>query len=753
MRQQIRKTLPALLMLLLLLPLILSSSDSPQAPHLLIYQADQFYQANRFADAAQLYEQVINRYPQFAYRYPSLVLKIGYAFLNAGQPEQAINYLEMLKNRDFPLNDYRLYFLAKSRVEQGDSSQALEELNQLRRQYPQSPLIYLVDSLRAVLFEAASVWDSAYVVYYRIRNNVNFDRSQIYYRLFKLSEIRKRPQDVLKLGIRYLKKFPNHPNSRLIYTKLRKQNLATFSQKQISVLLNYLFTTGQYSEAKRMLKDLQKQQGESEFIRWKFIELNYRKGNFSKVISASKTARKFFKSKKYLREIDLHLARALLRSGRVKEAISAYLKFQQKYPRDPLSPEVLWKVAWLYEESGEIQQARKFYSRLITRYPRAKFVSEARFRLGLSYYREGDYANARNLFSRFRSKEKDNFQKDRLAYWIAKSYYQIRAYRKYFSLLKELGETPFEGYYNFKSFLLTRGDRSVHHSLDSLVWELHHQQQSYLPKYQNLFRRTLIVKEVFGNKYARYELSALYRKGLQSGWQFLYALGELTEKIQDYGKAFRIFRSIYLNQFQETDFREWQFLLRQLYPMYFMEEVLQSGEDWQLSPALILAIMKKESAFESRIISYANAYGLMQLIPPTAREVSTKLDIEFDPPRSLFEPGINIQLGSYYIYKLLRRYQGNLYFALAAYNAGPHRVDKWRKIFKTADDELFMENIEFEQTRNYVRTVMYYYWVYQLFIEPQNIPDQVSPYPGRLTVSSDKPDSLTETSGWHGVSE
>jgi soluble lytic murein transglycosylase len=161
--------------------------------------------------------------------------------------------------------------------------------------------------------------------------------------------------------------------------------------------------------------------------------------------------------------------------------------------------------------------------------------------------------------------------------------------------------------------------------------------------------------------------------------------------------------------------------------------VTHHAEKRNITPEVLWAIIKKESAFEPVIISYANAYGLMQIIPPTARQIARELKIDFNDMRLLYNPDINIEMGTYYITELLKRYEWNLYYALAAYNAGPHRVDRWQKIIDTSDDDFFMENIEFSETRRYVRVVMRYYWTYYLILHPQEIPDDVFSFPKKLT--------------------
>ena len=90
-------------------------------------------------------------------------------------------------------------------------------------------------------------------------------------------------------------------------------------------------------------------------------------------------------------------------------------------------------------------------------------------------------------------------------------------------------------------------------------------------------------------------------------------------------------------------------------------------------------------------------------------------------------------MGCYYLSALLKRYQGNYIMALAGYNAGPHRVDRWKKRYLTNDDDLFMENIEFEQTRVYVRTCLKYYWLYQAIMNPGQIPEEIVNYPVKIS--------------------
>jgi len=97
----------------------------------------------------------------------------------------------------------------------------------------------------------------------------------------------------------------------------------------------------------------------------------------------------------------------------------------------------------------------------------------------------------------------------------------------------------------------------------------------------------------------------------------------------------------------------------------------------------------------------------------------------FSSVQQLYDPTVNILLGSYYLARLRSRFEDNWYYVFAAYNAGPHRVKRWRKQLPFHDDDLFMEFIEFDQTRRYVRVVMRYYWTYALLIHPDQSPEEI----------------------------
>jgi soluble lytic murein transglycosylase len=135
-------------------------------------------------------------------------------------------------------------------------------------------------------------------------------------------------------------------------------------------------------------------------------------------------------------------------------------------------------------------------------------------------------------------------------------------------------------------------------------------------------------------------------------------------------------------------------------------------------PAVIYALVRQESAFDSRAISRAGARGLMQLMPGTALRVARQLKLPYSRRRLTRDPQYNLRLGQSYLANMLEDYDGSLILALSAYNAGPLRVERWLRrngdpgpnIYAAID---WIESIPFTETRNYVQRVLENHTVYR----------------------------------------
>src|SRR5690606_18610058 len=128
--------------------------------------------------------------------------------------------------------------------------------------------------------------------------------------------------------------------------------------------------------------------------------------------------------------------------------------------------------------------------------------------------------------------------------------------------------------------------------------------------------------------------------------------------------------------------------------------------------ALVDSVIKHESAGNVAAVSPKGARGLMQLMPDTAREMAAKLGLDFDERRLTEDGEYNKRLGIAYLDEMLQRYDGHQALALAAYNAGPGRVDEWLQQLGDPRSgqigtEAWVQRIPFEETRNYTRNILH----------------------------------------------
>ena len=116
--------------------------------------------------------------------------------------------------------------------------------------------------------------------------------------------------------------------------------------------------------------------------------------------------------------------------------------------------------------------------------------------------------------------------------------------------------------------------------------------------------------------------------------------------------------------------------------------------------------MRQESAFDPEIRSPVGAAGLMQLMPSTAEQAAKETKLADFQPDEITAPDVNLTLGTFYIAKMLKTFDGSLPLAVASYNAGPTAVSRWVETAKELDADLFVARIPYEETRTYVMRVM-----------------------------------------------
>jgi soluble lytic murein transglycosylase len=149
------------------------------------------------------------------------------------------------------------------------------------------------------------------------------------------------------------------------------------------------------------------------------------------------------------------------------------------------------------------------------------------------------------------------------------------------------------------------------------------------------------------------------------------------------------------------------------FPLGYSEQVNYYASKYSIPNEWVFAVIRQESAYGLEAESVVGALGLMQIMPSTAKVLAKENKIRRFKIEELFTPERNIQLGTYYLAQLRKKYDGNMLLASAAYNAGPSRVNSWLRNSPDMDIEMWVETIPYKETRNYVKNILTYQIIYQ----------------------------------------
>jgi soluble lytic murein transglycosylase len=166
------------------------------------------------------------------------------------------------------------------------------------------------------------------------------------------------------------------------------------------------------------------------------------------------------------------------------------------------------------------------------------------------------------------------------------------------------------------------------------------------------------------------------------------------------------------------------------FPLAYHQQLTTAANQQNVDLAWAYSIVRQESAFMAKVRSRAGALGLMQLMPATGRSVARKLGLKLTTRQDILTIDTNVSLGTAYLRQMLDRFKGNYILATAAYNAGPSRAKRWAAQNNCLPADIWVEMIPFNETRKYVRNVLFYTVVFEsrLGQRPRSLRLSLSPY-------------------------
>ena len=419
-----------------------------------------------------------------------------------------------------------------------------------------------------------------------------------------------------------------------------------------------------------------------------------------------------------------HAARALSRAGHDARAVRAYRKLARTHPTSGWATTARYLAAWLslrHGFAGAERRMRKLLAGSLLK-SRPKLQREGRFHVALHAFERKRYRRARLDFERYARTAPEAMVQARGLYWAGRSAQlgrsTVEARRLFLEAIKV---EPLHWYSQLSAMRLRElGVDPPHPFVGDLGGALKASEGGQRPPktsaQQPAAVGTTLVLPADVQLFSRLGLQAdavaalrVQEAGLRSSLgKDLAPLIAAYQALGHHARPLQLLRGRLPDLLQSRPRLADRWAWRAAYaePHAALVERLTVSEG--LPSNLLHAIVRKESAYNPRVVSYADAIGLMQLLPKTAFKVAGQLGLEANR-EALFNPETNLRLGARYLSTLLRELDGQPLLAIAAYNAGPHRVRPWLALSargsRKVDVDLFVERIPVDQTRNYVRRV------------------------------------------------
>ncbi len=441
----------------------------------------------------------------------------------------------------------------------------------------------------------------------------------------------------------------------------------------------------------------------------------------------------------------LKLGYCLRASGGVDEGLATYDRFVAMHPESEIAPEAMWDKARLLEEEQRWAEAHVAYRDVSDRYPSSEFAGDALFRAGICLFKLGDYVAAERTFADLYL-DSEGDEAARALFWGGKSRERVSRPGEALVRFAEAGEAARDSYYGRRSLAKLDGapdgvasdamrrDRSFVNAggrngrvrwdgetHDFATWLAEWYDRVYLP----VERQALIDQLSRESEFVRADvLLALHmRREALAEFEALEdrvgrdprMLDVLLNYYEDHGlnrRAIQMAERILALSPAESVSDAPVYLRKKICPRHFSEVVVPECLARGIDPDLFYSLMRQESLFEPEAVSWAGARGLAQIMPSTGKWVARRLGQRGFKVSQLLDADTSIRFGTYYLSTLIEDFEGDFIRALAAYNGGPDNTERWWGYGGTDDVDVFVEDIGFSETANYVRRVVRYYSIY-----------------------------------------
>lgn len=426
--------------------------------------------------------------------------------------------------------------------------------------------------------------------------------------------------------------------------------------------------------------------------------------------------------------------RAYLRIAEPKAAIRQYRAIESEAPKHTLADDGLFRAALAAKDAGDEARMTQWLNELPKRYPHGDMRSEARFALIQSARHQKQWDEALrqlDLLLEEGADEGTEGMRGRARYWRAQTLYDLGRISEAVMQYEEvISNGPLDYYAQQALARLAEVDPPT---VTRLLLQLEDEQPQQpllftrrVEMNHPCFERAIELLRVSEVRLAKQELGWMGALGRRADRDMLWLVAAMFDQAGAYVESTNLARRRLRSFTTRAPKADTRALWRIAYPRAFHPLIENVSKQFGIPAAFIRAVAREESGFEPTAVSPANAYGLIQLIAPTARRHAGELGLPSDPA-SLKLPEINLPIGANFIRYLWQRYQSNPAVVPAAYNAGQGAVDRWLRERPEQNLDAWIESIPYPETRRYTRRVLQSYGVYA-WLDTGKFP----PLPARL---------------------
>ena len=411
--------------------------------------------------------------------------------------------------------------------------------------------------------------------------------------------------------------------------------------------------------------------------------------------------------------------------------------------KKPLSSSVQGEIHWLkgsikikMKEKAQIEEGLQELSKSIVLLKKGKknqeLLEKVLWKKAWILRERNQFQKALQSFTELEQTTQNTYRKSRVLFWKGQTLSDLKKHQEKINTFNELIKEKPLSYYGLMAAKDLKKPLNIHKNNENHLIQdtkLDQKSLSIIP-----WLISLNEKEVL-QSFLRFEKEKLLKKKNKTleDWKSFFSIQTLAKQYLNVFFTFRELRRSFQKYFLNHR-------IELLFPLEFEGKIKMIAEKWKIPPALIFAIIRQESAFNPKARSPADAFGLMQLIPSTARSIAIQIKRPYNGIKDLYDPLKNITLGAFYIKKLLKRYDGSFILSLAAYNAGGTPVKAWESSLDKTNSLEFIENIPYAETRAYVKLLIRNFIVYNAILNKES-----SPFPNLIFNINKKEDQNEKT--------